>query len=87
MQEVTIPARSWGNFAWTGNTASPEEVAHCYDDSAIAAMYRLDPETQMFYRWSSGDGGLSNMGSVAPFDVLLALNASGEPATCMTDGG
>ena len=82
-REVTIPARSWGNFAWTGNTASPEEVAHCYNDGKIAAMYRLDPETQKFERWFSGDDGLSTMGDVAPFDVLLAFNASDEPATCM----
>jgi hypothetical protein len=84
---LTIPARSWGNFAWTGNTASPEEVAHCYNDTSIAAMYRLDAETQMFERWFRADDGLSNMGDVAPFDVLLALNASDKPATCTMDGG
>jgi hypothetical protein len=62
-------------------------VAHCYNDGKIAAMYRLDPETQMFERWFSGNDGGSNMGDVAPFDVLLALNASDQPATCMMDGG
>jgi len=93
--EVTIPAKKWGNFVWTGDTASPEEVAHCFNDSAIAAMYRLDTETQEFERWfpdgdglSNGDGlsdgdGLSTMGDIAPLDVLLALNASDEPGTCM----
>ena len=82
--QVTIPAKSWGNFAWTGDTASPEEVAHCWNDSAIAAMYRLDPETQMFERWFPGDGdGLSNMGDVAQLDVLFAFNGSEGPATCM----
>jgi hypothetical protein len=82
-----MPATSWGNFAWTGETASPEEVAHCYNDSAIAAMYRLDAETQMFERWFASDDGLSTMGDVAPFDVLLTLNGSDEPATCTTDEG
>jgi hypothetical protein len=84
---LTIAARSWGNFAWTGDTASPEEVAHCWNDSAIAAMYRLDPETQMFERWLPGRDDLSTMGDVARLDVLWALNASEEPATCMMDGG
>jgi hypothetical protein len=84
---LTIPARSWGNFAWTGDTASPEDVAHCWNDSAIAAMWRLDTETQEFERWLPGRDDLTTMGDVARLDVLWALNASDQPATCTTDGG
>jgi len=87
MGEATIPAHSWANFAWTGDTASPEEVAHCYNDQKIAAMYRLDPETQEFERWFLSHDELTTMGDVAPFDVLLALNTSRQPATCTMNGG
>jgi hypothetical protein len=79
---VTIPAGSWANFAWTGDTASPEEVAHCYNDSKIAVMYRLDAASGTFQRWIGGRDDLSNMGDVQRFDALLALNTSAQPATC-----
>jgi hypothetical protein len=84
---MTIPATSWANFAWTGDAVPPEDVAHCFNDQKIAAMYRLDPETQEFERWFLSHDELTTMGDVAPFDVLLALNASDEPATFMMDGG
>ncbi|KPJ48554.1 MAG: hypothetical protein AMJ38_05080 [Dehalococcoidia bacterium DG_22] len=86
-QTFTIPAHSWGNFAWTGDTVSPEEVAHCANDQKIAAMYRLDAETQEFERWFLSHDELTTMGDVAPFDVLLALNTSDQPATCTMNGG
>jgi len=80
---VNIPARSWANFAWTGDgSPSAQEVANCYNDETIAVMYRLDAETHVFERWIRGREGLSTMGDVAQFDVLLALNASDELATC-----
>jgi hypothetical protein len=81
-QPVSIPAHSWANFAWTGESMSAEEVANCYNDENIAVMYRLDAETQVFERWIRGREELSTMGDVAQFDVLLALNASDEAASC-----
>jgi hypothetical protein len=83
---LTIPARSWANFAWTGDS-SPQEVADCFGEGNIAVMYRLDAETQVFERWISGNELLSTMGDVAQFDALLALNASDQPATCQMPGG
>jgi len=79
---VTIPPGSWANFTWTGNAVSPEEVAHCYNDSKIAVMYRLDTASGTFQRWIRDREELSNMGEVMPFDALLALNAGAQPATC-----
>jgi len=83
---LTIPANSWANLAWTGAT-SAQDVANCFGEGKIAVMYRLDAASQFFQRWIGGREDLSNMGDVARFDVLLALNASGEPATCDMPGG
>jgi hypothetical protein len=83
---LTIPANSWANLAWTGAT-SAQDVANCFGEGKIAVMYRLDAASQSFQRWIRGREDLSNMGDVARFDVLLALNASGEPATCDIPGG
>jgi hypothetical protein len=82
---LTIPANSWANLAWTGAT-SAQGVADCFGEGKIAVMYRLDAASQFFQRWIRGREDLSNMGDVARFDVLLALNASGEPATCEMPG-
>jgi hypothetical protein len=82
---LTIPAASWANFAWTGDT-SAQDVADCFDEGKIAVMYRLDADTQQFDRWIRGREELSTMGDVAQFDALLALNASDEPATCQMPG-
>ena len=79
---VTIPAGSWANFAWTGDSSPPEEVAHCYNDRKIAVMYRLDAATQTFQRWIRDRDDLSNMGDVQRYDALLALNTNDQPATC-----
>jgi len=78
---VTIPPASWANFAWTG-ASSPQTVADCFGAGNVAVMYRLDAATQTFQRWIRGREELSNMGDVARFDALLALNASAQPATC-----
>jgi hypothetical protein len=80
---LTIPAHSWANFAWTGETISAQELANCYNDENIAVMYRLDAETQVFERWIRGREELSTMGDVAQFDVPLALNASDQVASCI----
>jgi len=80
-REVTVPAQSWVNFAWTGET-SAQEVADCFGEGRIAVMYRLDAATQSFQRWIREREDLSTMGDVVQFDALLALNGSGEPATC-----
>jgi hypothetical protein len=82
---LAIPAGSWANFAWTGET-SAQEAADCFGEGRIAVMYRLDAATQSFQRWVREREDLSNMGDVAQFDALLALNASGEPATCDMPG-
>ncbi|KPK21064.1 MAG: hypothetical protein AMJ76_03695, partial [Dehalococcoidia bacterium SM23_28_1] len=78
---VTIPAQGWANFAWTG-ASSAQEVVDCFGEDKIAVMYRLNAETQAFERWVRGREELSTMGDVAQFDALLALNGSGESATC-----
>jgi hypothetical protein len=83
---LTIPANSWANFAWTGDTGA-QEVADCFGEGRIAVMYRLDAASQSFQRWIGGREDLSNMGDVARFDALLALNASGQAATCEMPGG
>jgi hypothetical protein len=83
---LSIPASRWGNFAWTSETISPQEVADCFGEGNIAVMYRLDADTQQFERWIRGREALSTMGDVAQFDALLALNASGEAATCEMPG-
>jgi len=79
---VTIPAGSWANFAWTGDS-SPQTVVDCFGAGKVAVMYRLDAANGSFHRWIRGREGLSTMGDVAQFDALLALNASGEAATCI----
>jgi len=78
---VTIPAGSWANFAWTGDS-SPQAVADCFGAGKVAVMYRLDAASGSFHRWIGGRDDLSNMGDVQRFDALLALNASAQPATC-----
>jgi hypothetical protein len=78
---VTIPAGGWANFAWTGDS-SPQTVADCFGAGNVAVMYRLDAATQTFQRWIRGSGDLSNMADVQPYDALLALNGSDQPATC-----
>jgi hypothetical protein len=78
---VTIPAGSWANFAWTGDS-SPQAVADCFGSGNVAVMYRLDAASGSFHRWIGGRDDLSNMGDVQRFDALLALNASAQPATC-----
>ncbi len=83
---LTIPANSWANFAWTGDT-SAQGVADCFGEGKIAVMYRLDAETQVFERWIRGRDELATMGDVARFDALLALNASDQPAICEMPGG
>jgi hypothetical protein len=80
-QAVTIPAGSWANFAWTGDS-SPQTVADCFGAGNIAVMYRLDAATQTFQRWIRGRDDLSTMSDVQRYDALLALNASAQPATC-----
>ena len=86
MRTVTIPARSWANFAWTGDS-SPQDIADCFDEGRIAVIYRLDAETQVFEAWFRGAETLSTMDDVARFDALLALNSSDQPATCEMPGG
>jgi len=83
---VTIPAGSWANFAWTGDS-SPQTVADCFGTSSIAVMYRLDAATQTFQRWVRDRDDLSNMGDVQRYDALLALNRSDQPATCNMPAG
>jgi hypothetical protein len=78
---VTIPAGSWANFAWTGDS-SPQAVADCFGAGNVAVMYRLDAASGTFHRWIGGRDDLSNMGDVQRFDALLALNTSAQPATC-----
>jgi hypothetical protein len=78
---VTIPAGSWANFAWSG-ASTPQTVADCFGAGNVAVMYRLDAVTQTFQRWIRGRDDLSNMSDVQRYDALLALNASGQPATC-----
>ncbi|KPK48185.1 MAG: hypothetical protein AMJ77_00725 [Dehalococcoidia bacterium SM23_28_2] len=78
---MTIPAGSWANFSWTGESPA-EEVAWCFGEDNIVVMYRLDAESQQFERWIRGRDQQSTMGEVAQFDALLALNTSGEAATC-----
>jgi len=78
---VTIPAGSWANFTWSGDS-SPQAVADCFGAGKVAVMYRLDAASGSFHRWIGGRDDLSNMGDVQRFDALLALNASAQPATC-----
>jgi hypothetical protein len=80
-REVTIPAGSWANFAWTGDS-SPQTVADCFGAGNVVVMYRLDAATGSFQRWVRGREDLSNMGEVFRYDALLALNGSGVPAIC-----
>jgi len=79
---VTIPAGSWANFAWTGDS-SPQTVADCFGAGKVAVMYRLDAASGTFQRWIGGRDDLSNMGDVQRFDALLALNVGAQPATCI----
>jgi hypothetical protein len=82
---LSIPAGSWADFAWTGDS-SAQEVADCFGEGNIAVMYRLDAATGIFQRWVRGSAALSDMGDVAQFDALLALNASDQAATCQMPG-
>jgi hypothetical protein len=81
---VTIPADRWANFAWTGYfTLPPQQVADCFAGGNISVMYRLDAATGLFQRWIRGHPGLSDMGDIAPFDAILALNASSQEGSCI----
>ena len=51
-------------------------------EGSIAVIYRLDALTQTFQRWIRDRPDLSNMTDVQPYDALLALNGSGQLATC-----
>jgi hypothetical protein len=76
-----IPAGGWLNFS--GNFNAPAgEVAQACGEGNITVMYRLDAATQTFQRWVRGRPELSNMTDVQPYDALLALTASGQPANC-----
>ena len=77
-----IPAGGWFNFTTSDVNASAEEAAETCGDGNIAVMYRLDATTQTFQRWVRGRPDVSNMTDVQPFDALLALNASDQPANC-----
>jgi hypothetical protein len=57
-------------------------AADACGEGKIAVMYRLDAATQTFERWIRGRPDLSNMTDVQPYDALLALNGSGQPANC-----
>jgi hypothetical protein len=82
-RNLTIPASSWANFAWTGNTIFPAEgAAQCFGEGNITVIYRLDTTTQTFQRWVRGRPELSTMEAVQPYDALLALNSGDQPATC-----
>jgi hypothetical protein len=81
---VTIPAGKWANFAWTGYfTLPPQQVADCFAGGNISVMYRLDAATGLFQRWIRGHPELSDMGDIAPFDAILALNASSQEGSCI----
>jgi len=47
----------------------------------------VDTPSQTFQRWIRGRDDVSSMTDVARFDALLALNSSGQPATCQISGG
>ena len=78
---VTIPPGKWANFVWTGDN-SPQDVADCFGAGKISVMYRLDAASGSFQRWIRGRPELSNLGQVAQYDALLALNSSGQQASC-----
>jgi len=78
---ITIPPGSWANFAWTGDS-SPQTVADCFGAGNISVMYRLDAATQSYQRWIGGRPQLSDMGQVAQYDTLLALNSSSQQVSC-----
>ena len=78
---LTIPPGSWANFAWTG-VSSPQSVADCFGAGNISVMYRLDAAAQSYQRWIGSRPDLSDMGQVAQYDTLLALNSSSQPASC-----
>jgi hypothetical protein len=76
-----IRAGGWLNFS--GNFNAPAgEVAQACGEGNITVMYRLDAAAQTFQRWIRGRPELSNMTDVQPYDALLALTASGQPANC-----
>ena len=78
----TFPAGRWANFAWLANSFPADVMSEACGEGSIAVAYRLDAATQTFQRWIRGRDDLSNMTDVQPYDALLALNASGLPATC-----
>jgi hypothetical protein len=84
VQGYTIPPESWANFAWVSNGSyAVAGAADACGEGKIAVMYRLDAATQTFQRWIRGRPDLSNMGDVQPYDALLALNSSEQPAGCV----
>jgi hypothetical protein len=84
VQGYTIPPGSWANFTWVSNGSYPAAgAADACGMGNIAVMYRLDAATQTFQRWIRGREDLSNMTDVQPYDALLALNGSADPATCV----
>jgi head-tail adaptor len=84
VQGYTIPPGSWANFAWVSNGSYVAAgAADACGEGNIAVMYRLDAASQTFQRWIRGREDLSNMSDVQPYDALLALNASDQPAGCV----
>jgi hypothetical protein len=84
VEGYTIPPGSWANFTWVSNGSYPVAgAADACSEGNIAVMYRLDAATQTFQRWIRGRDELSNMTDIQPYDALLALNASGQPASCV----
>ena len=79
---VTIPAGRWANFAWLAFSFPADVMSDACGEGNIAVAFRLDAATQTFQRWISGRAELSNMTEIQPYDALLALNGTGQPATC-----
>ena len=79
---LTIPAGRWANFAWLAFSFPADVMSDACGEGSVAVAYRLDAATQTFQRWISGRADLSNMTDIQPYDALLALNGTEEPATC-----
>jgi hypothetical protein len=79
---LTIAAGRWANFAWLAFSFPAEVMSDAFGEGSIAVAYRLDAATGTFQRWIRGRPDLSNMTDIQPYDALLALNSSDQPATC-----
>jgi hypothetical protein len=79
---VTIPAGRWANFAWLAFSFPADMMSEACGVDSVAVAYRLDAATQTFQRWVRGRPDLPNMTDIQPYDALLALNGTGETATC-----